>query len=176
MAQERRSRTHLAVAVGPEVHDLADEVVDSGVGALVHDDGGEGQQRHQHQAELDALVHEGAGERLDRQLEREHAEAEDGVDELQDRDGLDGAVEVGGEEVPEDLGPEVALERSGDLVWTWSEEDHLERRDRTEAGHQDDEARPVVLYKLPHSGRAEECGAVARTSIWVNLCSRGLEC
>jgi hypothetical protein len=116
-------RAYLAVAVGPEVDDLADEVVEGGVGALVHDDGGEGQQRHQHEAELDALVHEGAGERLEGQLEGEHAEAENGVDGLQDGDGLDGAVEVGGQEVPEDLGPEVALERGGDLVWTGQKRD-----------------------------------------------------
>jgi hypothetical protein len=36
---------------------------------------------------------------------------------LQDGDGLDGAVEVLGQEVPEDFGPEEAVEAGGDLVW-----------------------------------------------------------
>ena len=36
---------------------------------------------------------------------------------MEDRDGLDGAVEVLGREVPEDLGPEEAIDGGGDLVW-----------------------------------------------------------
>jgi hypothetical protein len=120
---DKGTRPYLAIAVGPEVDDLADKVVERGVGALVHDDGGECQQRHQQEAELDALVYEGAGEGLDGQLERKHGKAEEGVDDLEDGYRLDGAVEVGSQEVPEDLGPEVALERGGDLVWTGQKRD-----------------------------------------------------
>src|SRR5690348_13499434 len=83
--QKRVCRPYLAITVGPKVNDLADNVVERGVRALIHDDGGERQERHQQEAELDALVHEGASEGLDGQLEREHGDAEDGVDDLQDR-------------------------------------------------------------------------------------------
>ena len=77
----------------------------------------------------------GPRERLERPLPGEGEEAEEQVDDLQDREGLHGGVEVLGQEVPEDLGPEEAFERGGALVG---------------GGGQDDEARPVVLDELAH--------------------------
>ena len=38
------------------------------------------------------------------------------IDYLEDGDGFDGPVEVGGQEVPEDFGPEEAFESGSDLV------------------------------------------------------------
>jgi hypothetical protein len=43
--------------------------------------------------------------------------AEDDVENLQDGNGLDGAIEVLGEEIPEDLGPEETVEAGSYLVW-----------------------------------------------------------
>lgn len=50
-------------------------------------------------------------------LQGEHGDAKDQVDGLQDGGGPDGGVEGVCEEVPEDLGPEVALDGGADLVW-----------------------------------------------------------
>ena len=59
----------------------------------------------------------GAGDGAEGPLEGKHAETEEEVDDLQDGDGLDGAVEVLGGKVPEYLGPEEAFEGGGDLVF-----------------------------------------------------------
>lgn len=75
------------------------------------------------------------GERGERPLPGQRDEAEKQVEDLQERDGADGVVEVGGEEVPEDLRPEEAFEGGGDLV---------------EARRQDDEAGPVVFDEFAH--------------------------
>lgn len=44
-------------------------------------------------------------------------DTENYIEDLQDRNGLDGAIEVLGEEIPEDLGPEEAVEPSAYLVY-----------------------------------------------------------
>lgn len=58
----------------------------------------------------------GSGEEGEGPLQGDHSHAEDQVDGLEDGGGLDGGVERLGEEVPEDLGPEVALDGGTDLV------------------------------------------------------------
>lgn len=58
----------------------------------------------------------GAGDEAERPLEGDHAQAADEVDDLQRGDGSHGPVEGSREEVPEDLGPDEAFDRSGDLV------------------------------------------------------------
>lgn len=109
----------LALAVSPEVDAHADEVVDARVGALVQQQGAQAGQGVDGQAGLDAAVHGGGGEGEERHgpLPGEGEEAEQQVDALQDGDGAHGRVEVGGEEVPEDLGPEEGFEGGGDLVF-----------------------------------------------------------
>lgn len=133
--QGLRYTTHLAFAVGPEIDGHADEVVDARVGALVHEQGGEAAERVDDEADLDAAVEARVGERGEGPLPGERDEAEEQVEDLQKGNGADGAVEVGGEEVPEDLGPEEALEGGGDLV---------------QPGRQDDEAGPVVFDQFAH--------------------------
>ena len=62
------------------------------------------------------------------------AEAEKGEEEvygLEEGDGADGGVEVGGEEVPEEFGPEETFDAGEELVG---------------GGGEDDEAGPVVFY------------------------------
>lgn len=56
------------------------------------------------------------GEDREGPLEKKDGDAEEEVDDLQGRDRLDGRVERLGEKVPEDLGPEEALDGSADLV------------------------------------------------------------
>ena len=127
--------TYLSLAERPEIHHQADAVVDGRVGGLVEQRGRERAERVQHQPGLDAAVQRGPREWLERPLPSEGEEAEEQIDDLQDGEGLDGAVEVLGQEIPEDLGPEEAFERGGALVG---------------GGCQDDEARPVVLDELAH--------------------------
>lgn len=115
--EEEEEEAYLAFAVGPKVHAQADEVVDGRVGGLVHEDRGEDGEGQEDEAELEGAVEAGAGDGAEGPLEGEHAEAEEEVDDLQDGDGLDGAVEVLGGKVPEYLGPEEAFEGGGDLVF-----------------------------------------------------------
>ena len=67
---------------------------------------------------------------------------------MEDGEGLDGAVEIFGEEVPEDLGPEETLKGGGALV---------------DGGCEDDEAGPVVLDELAHGGE----GVVEGVGEWL---------
>lgn len=57
-----------------------------------------------------------AGNEGQRPLVAQAEQSRDEVDDLQGGDGLDGAVEVLGQEVPEDLGPEEGLDGCGNLV------------------------------------------------------------
>lgn len=63
-------------------------------------------------------MHSGAGEPGKRILPCQAEQAKEEINDLEEGHGSHGAVEVGGEEVPEDLRPEKALERGGDLVWS----------------------------------------------------------
>lgn len=158
--QAPRIGTHdLALTEAPEIDAQADEVVDARVGALVEEQGGEGAQGVDGEAGLDAAVHGGFGEGEDREgpFPGEGEEAEEEVQDLEDGDGADGGVEIGGEEVPEDFGPEESFEGGGDLVcgfgglvsrlWVWK----VGRQgQRTESGGEDDETGPVVFDELAH--------------------------
>lgn len=57
-----------------------------------------------------------AANKLERPFVCQTGDAEDEIYGLENGNWLDGAVQVGGEEVPEDLGPEEAFECRGDLV------------------------------------------------------------
>lgn len=66
-----------------------------------------------------------------------------------------GAIEILGEEVPEDLGPEEAFDCGGYLVWRFRvSRVRMEAvwfvGKRTYRGREDDEARPVVLDEFAH--------------------------
>lgn len=120
----RISETHLALTVGPEIDTHPDEVVDPRVRPLVQQQRRQRTQRVHDQPRLDAPMHDrlgkpgGARQRyVERPFPSEGEDAEDEVEGLEDGNRVDGAVEVGGEEVPEDLGPEEAFEGGGDLVY-----------------------------------------------------------
>lgn len=115
-SKKEKKKTYLAFAIGPEIDAEADKVVDGRVRGLVHEDGGEDGEGQEDEAKLKGAVQAGAGDGGEGPLEGEHAEAEEEVDDLQDGDGLDGAVEVLGGKVEEDLGPEEAGDGGGDLV------------------------------------------------------------
>ena len=57
------------------------------------------------------------GEESDGPLPRQAQDAHQDVDNLEGGHGLDGAVEVLGQEVPEDLGPEEGFDGGAYLVW-----------------------------------------------------------
>jgi len=88
-----------------------------------------------------------------RPLVRQCDECEDEVERLEDRYGFDGGIEVLGEEVEEDLGPEECFQCGSDLVW-WMSISLLRCHGgggRTECGGQDYEAAPVVLDQFAHA-------------------------
>lgn len=72
----------------------------------------------------------GASEESERPLPSKTDKAHEDVDDLEGGHRLNSNVEVLGQKVPEDLGPEKGLDAGGDLVG---------------GGGEDDEARPVVL-------------------------------
>ena len=105
------------MAIGPEIDSHAYQVIDGRVRALIQQDGGKGADRVDDQSRLDAPVDRGRREPIQRPFPRETDETQDEVEDLQDGNGAHGAIEVGGEKVPEDLGPEEALEGRRDLVY-----------------------------------------------------------
>ena len=57
----------------------------------------------------------GQGHEVKRPFHRKGKDAEHNIDDLQVREGLDKDVEIRGEDVPEDLGPEETLDTSTNL-------------------------------------------------------------
>lgn len=108
--------TYLSLTVCPEIDDHGDQVVEAGVGALVGENGGQGEQRQRGEAGLQAAVDAGAGDEDEGVLPCDHPQAHDHVDDLQYRERLHCRVERLGQKVEEDLWPEEALESGGDLV------------------------------------------------------------
>lgn len=108
---------YLAFAVGPEVSHHADDVVKTGVGALVDEERDESADGVDNQASFDGSVEARAGKETDGPLPGQTDKTHDDVDDLEYGKGLDGAVEILGQEVPEDLGPEEGFDSCGYLVW-----------------------------------------------------------
>lgn len=166
-----RLGTHLlCLRVRPRVRPHADAVVDGRVRGLVHQRRAQGRHRVHAEAGLDAAVQAGEGvdEGLERPLPGDGQQGEDQVDDLQGGEGLDGRVEGFGQEVPEDLRPEEAFERGGQLV---------------DGRREDDEARPVVFDQFAHRERSlglfggEDGGDErARVSVGCEYCGSCLWC
>ena len=99
-------------------------------------------------------------------FEQKSHDSEHKIDNLQDRKRLDGHIEVLGEEIPEDFGPEEAFEGCSDLICGRKKESmsvkaprpdeqppdggEKRRRRRTNCRSQHDEACPVVLDESAH--------------------------
>lgn len=99
----------------------------------------------------------GIGDGFERPFPSKTQDAEDDVDDLQRRDGLDCSVEILGEEVPEDLGPEETLDPGGHLIWdrkAWSaDESEIGKcclEELTSCSSEDDQSCPVVLDEFAH--------------------------
>ena len=112
----REENTHLSFRKSPKVDSHANQIVQSGIRALVQQQCGKCRERVQHQSCFDAAVYRRAGDEPERPLPGQTDESEYHVHNLEDGNGLHGGVEVLGEEVPEDFGPEEAFEGGGDLV------------------------------------------------------------
>ena len=101
---------HLAFRKSPEVSSHRKNMVARRVGALV-DQGRRGRSHgYPHQSEGDASVEWGLGHEAERPFHRKGEEGEHQIDDLQVWEGLNQDIEVAGEDVPEDLGPEKAFD------------------------------------------------------------------
>lgn len=105
----KSDRAYLAFTICPEVRNHADEVVQASVGALIDEQRNESAERVHDQAGFDGSMQSGAGEETEWPLPGKAEESHQHVDDLECGYGLDGAIEVLCEEVPEDLGPEEAV-------------------------------------------------------------------
>jgi hypothetical protein len=104
---------------------------------LVEEQGAERADGVDDQAGFDGAVESSAGEKRKRPFPSESDDAEDDVDDLQDGERFDGAIEVFCEKVPEDFGPEEGFEGSSYLVW-----------DELVLAHSNHDCK-VMTYKLP---------------------------
>jgi len=109
--------TNLSFAVRPKVDTKSDELVNGGVRALIHKNGGECGQRQKGEASFEAAVNAGPGEESERPLPCEEDETKQEVDDLQHRYRLDSGIQRLCEKVPEYLGPEEARDSSSNLVY-----------------------------------------------------------
>lgn len=108
--------SYLAFAICPKVGHHADNVVKTRVCALVDEKRTQRTQRVDNQAGFNRAMQSRTGEQGQRPFPCETNNSEDHVDNLQYGYGLDGAIEVLSEEIPEDLGPEEAVETSAYLI------------------------------------------------------------
>jgi hypothetical protein len=83
---------------------------------LVDEQRAQGAQRVDDQAGFNGAVEAGACEEGKWPFPHESDEAENHVDDLEYGEGLDGAIEVFGEEIPEDFRPEEGFERGCYLI------------------------------------------------------------
>ena len=131
------TKTHLPLTKRPKIYPHPDNIIQRGIRPLIQQRGAQRKQRVHNQPRLDATVQARARQRSDRPLPGEGAERHEQVDDLEDGEWPHGAVEVFGEEVPEDLRPEEAGEGGESVVGR---------------GGEKDEAAPVVFYELAHGG------------------------
>lgn len=108
--------TYLAFAVGPEICNHANNVVKTGVRALVYQEGDECADGIDNKTGFDRSMETATSKQANGPFPRQTQHAHEEVDDLQSGNRLDGAVEVLGQEVPEDLGPEEGFNGSAYLV------------------------------------------------------------
>jgi hypothetical protein len=141
--------TYLAFAVCPEVGAHANNVIQSGIRALIYQERDESAQRVDDETCFNRPVQAGAREETQGPLPAQPDNAQDDVEDLESGDLGHSAVEVLGEEVPEDLGPEDGFNAGAYLVCVHVSIPSEVGLDRilglTSSSGQYNEACPVVL-------------------------------
>lgn len=92
------------------------QVKDSRIRALIHQGGENNADRVDQQPGFDTAMPSGVGDRPKRPLPYQADEGQENVEDLDDRYRFDDHVEGFRVEVPEDFGPDAALDTGGDLV------------------------------------------------------------
>jgi hypothetical protein len=108
-----QGKTHLALTVSPKIHPAPNKIIQRRVRRLVQQHSAQSAQRQPQQARHHAAVQVRTRHPSQRPLVGEAHERDDDVEDLQDGDGLDGGVEVFGQEVEEEFGPEEGFEGAG---------------------------------------------------------------
>jgi hypothetical protein len=98
--------TYLPLSIRPKVNPTPNQIIQRRIRALIHQHCAQTNQRQPHHPCLHAPVYCGAGDIFERPFVAESNDAEDNIDCLEDGNGLDGEVEVLGEKIEEELGPE----------------------------------------------------------------------
>jgi hypothetical protein len=110
-------KTYLSLAIRPEIHHHAHDVIDGRIGTLVQQRRGQDGHWKDHQSSFNTTVDSGSSNKTKRPFPSKHDDTKDDVDYLKRGDGFDGSIEVLGEEIPEDLGPEDAVNTGYELPW-----------------------------------------------------------
>lgn len=132
-------KAYLAFRIGPEIYNDPSEIIQRRVGALIHEACRQSSEWIDDQSSLHAPVQawQHLNQRCQRPLPATAQDSKQHVEDLQYWEWFDRSVEVFGEKVPEDLGPEEGRDASHDLI---------------HGSRQDDETSPVVFDEFAHGG------------------------
>ena len=117
LSSKMTDASHLAFRKSPEVSGQCKNMITRRIGALVDQTCGSRSDGDPHQSEGNASVEWSLSHELERPLHRKREDSEHNVDDLQVWEGVNEDIEVAGEDVPEDLGPEEAFNTGTDLNW-----------------------------------------------------------
>jgi hypothetical protein len=124
MGSGRKQSTHLSFTIRPKVNPQPNDLVNGSVRSLVYQDSREGGERQEGQTGFETSVDGRTGDEADGPFPRHQHKTYYQVDDLKNRHRLDCPIQGLGEKVPEDLGPEKAMETGSSLVWTRRVSDH----------------------------------------------------
>jgi hypothetical protein len=105
--------THLSLTIRPKIHPAPNNIIQRRIRRLVQQHSAQRRQRQPQQPCHHAAVQVRARHPSQRPFVGEADERDDDVEDLQDGDGFDGCVEVFGQEVEEEFGPEEGFEGAG---------------------------------------------------------------
>jgi hypothetical protein len=112
-ARTRGKKTHLSFTISPKIHPAPNNIIKCRIRRLIKQHSAQSRQRQPQQPCHHAAVQVRARDPSQRPFVGEADERDDDVEDLQDGDGFDGRVEVFGQEVEEEFGPEEGFEGAG---------------------------------------------------------------
>jgi hypothetical protein len=102
--------TYLSVTISPEIYPHPDGIIDRRIRRLIHQRSRQSHRGKSDQSRRNTTMESRPSNDTQRPLPSEHDNAKDQIDNLQRGERLHGEVEIFGEEVPENLGPEKSFD------------------------------------------------------------------